>query len=1452
MRDRLSTILILAGLFLLPLILLWQVTLGGQTLLPADVPYQFAPWRLVADRFGAAIPQNQLLADLILENYAWKRFIVESLRAGEVPLWNPYLFAGAPFLANGQASALYPFSAIFYVMPLAQAYGWFTVTQLFLAGAFTYTLGRALGVGRWGSAFAAVTYQLSGFFVASVVFTMIIAAAAWLPLLLAMIECVIGQRPFLGRPASVPWVVVGAIGLGCLILAGHPEVIYYTLIVMAFFALWRLLSRRASEPANQPANQPADQQVVTGVGQQPHYGSLKAALRRFAKFHLVSGLVGWLVEVRHPIAWLAVMVVLGIGLGAIQLLPLGEVVTQNFRQDAVTFDQVQGWALPPRHVLALLMPNVFGNPAHHSVFDVFTWQNIPLTTNLIGEVNPNGAHSTHWGIKNYVEGGVYLGILPLLLAVLAVVESVRRRTEDGGRTLVTRHLPLKCSGEGSSPAPEAERRGFVFFFGALALLSLAFAFGTPLYAVLYYGLPGINQLHSPFRWVWPFTLCVAVLAGFGIECLKTSPPRPPSPGSETDVARRGGRLAQIAFLDAPVSLGTILAGSAFWSGTLMFFGLLLSRFAFPIPSLAIADRLLRSLALADTAFPNAELFYSYQWRNLLLFALFLMASGIVLRLSLNLAKASKPSQGLLAIGVLALDLLVAGWGFNPAVDPKLLDYTPPVVEFLGRDTSLWRFTTFDPHGRKTFNANLGWLYGFQDVRGYDSIILKQYADYVALIDGQHELQFNRIAPLTTYGGLDSPMLDLLGVKYVLTEPDVPIESPKYQLVYDAEVKVYENLGAMPRAFTHTCAAGVDDQFAALRRIDPRGAVILDADVSVQAPDACNLQPAAVTRYTPNEVFVEVTLDRPAWLVLADTYFPGWQAWDRPDGAQHETELTIRRANGNFRAVQLDAGSHTVRFRYSPWSFKLGAFIGFMAGVVMVFIVGLWLWRLAYREEIVAGSTVRRVAKNSIAPMLLNLFNRAIDFAFAALMLRVLRPENAGNFYFAVVIVSWFEILTNFGLNTLLTREVSRDPAQANRYLVNTSILRLMLAGLSAPLVLIVILVWSNAFTLTPETAIAIVLLAIAQLPSSLSYGLTALFYAYEKAEYPAAISVITVLMKVALGVPALLLGGGIVGLAAISLIVNVFTLLILSRLSFQMFFRPHYESDRTLRRAMLRESFPLMINHLLATLFFKIDVPILQSLQGSTVVGLYSAAYKWVDALNIIPAYSTIALFPVMSRQASEDRPALLRSYKIGVKLLVALALPLAVITTFVAPALMLILGGSEFLPHSAIALQIMIWSIPFGWINSITNYVLIAAGQQSKLTRAFIVGLTFNVVANLILIPRYSYVAAALTTILSELVEGLAFYYFVEKSLGPVLWIRMLWKLFVAAAAMFTMMWALWPVSGVFAIGIGLAVYSMGVWGLKAFGPEERAVFAQLRRAQAGQREEQVEVAVQPKLTRQ
>ncbi|MCB9421426.1 MAG: hypothetical protein H6667_16605 [Ardenticatenaceae bacterium] len=126
--------LIVVGFLLLPLLLYAPVTLGGKTMIPVDNLFQWQPWASSAEQLGVATPQNSLLTDLVIENYAWKRFFVESVKAGEIPLWQPYLFAGSPFLATGQHSMLYPFSWLFLILPIAKAYGWCTVSQLWLAG----------------------------------------------------------------------------------------------------------------------------------------------------------------------------------------------------------------------------------------------------------------------------------------------------------------------------------------------------------------------------------------------------------------------------------------------------------------------------------------------------------------------------------------------------------------------------------------------------------------------------------------------------------------------------------------------------------------------------------------------------------------------------------------------------------------------------------------------------------------------------------------------------------------------------------------------------------------------------------------------------------------------------------------------------------------------------------------------------------------------------------------------------------------------------------------------------------------------------------------------------------------------------------------------------------------------------------------------------------------------
>jgi O-antigen/teichoic acid export membrane protein len=1391
-QDFLAALILL----ILPLLLFGSVTIGPNTLLPADNLFAFEPWASYKETQGVGLPQNQLLSDLILENYVWKKFIRESITAGQIPLWNPYILSGQPFLANGQHSALYPFSLLFYILPLSRAYGWFTVSQLWLAGLFMYVFVRTLRANRLGALIAGVTYSLSAFFIVSVTFAMVIATAVWLPLILIMIEIIVRKQEEKGKIdySPIPYVVAGSLALGLQTLAGHVEITYYTLLVSGFYAFCRLLIlwRRQATP--------------------------RFALR----------LAGWLL----------VMVVLGLGLGAVQLGPMYEVVTQNFRDNSVTLAQVRDWALPYRRIVSFLIPDFFGNPAHHGYFDVVTWRWQPLGLNANGEINPLCPHCTRWDIKNAIEAGAYVGILPLVLAVLAIAQvivekwKIDRLVPSAGSEQALSRAEGSRDWEVVQPPNLPSFQPPTFIFALLALLSLLFAFGTPLYALLFYGLPGWNQLHSPFRWIFPFTLSIAVLAGLGVTCLdqlvsakwSSEEKRRSQEGvrqeeeSKTFPHSSGLPTFQPTYILAPSSfLGTFsryLGWLLFWGGLAGLITMLVALFK-PEPFIQVANFVFERSGLAQNAFADGRQFFGYQWPNFFKFFLMVTASGAVLRIvrcpiflpSLGRVNAWKP----LAVIIVSLDLLLAGAGFNPSVDPALLDFKPEVVKWLEArqaEDPFFRINSFDtPDGRgnKVFLANAGMYSNLFDVRGYDSIIPAQYARFMHLIQKNGDLLFNRIGPLYTvdYTPLDSALLDLLGVRYLLTT--VEIENPTYQLVYDNEIRVYENIDALPRAFMVQAAvdptdfpkpadlAEMDDLEFALRSLNPRQQIILDGENNglgrdLTPDDAGPLSRARpgveITEYTPNEVKLAARLDQPAWLVLADSYFPGWRAYASQPNEESEIELTIHRANGNFRAVYLQPGQWQVRFRYSPRSFQLGLYGSFLAFAALAFIAGYWAWGKLYREQ-ETDSPIKRVAKNSLVPMVMALSNRLIDFAFAMLMLRILQPEGAGRYAFAVAFIGLTEIVTRYGLGTLVTREVAADRSRSNRYLSNVSILRLYLWLAALPFMAAILALYVVFGGTTFDVVIAVAILSIGTLLSNLSDGLTATFYAHEKAEYPAAIASVTALVRVSVGALVLLLGWGIIGLAGASLVANLVAFVTLSYILVVKIFHPSPETDRTLQKEMMAESLPLMINHLLATIFFRIDVFILKPTWGDKNVGFYNAAYKYIDGINVIPQYFTLAIFPLMSRFAADSRDSLVRAYILSLRLLLLLALPIAVGTPFIARELILFLAGEDFLPDSMIVLQLLIWFLPFSFINQVTQYVLIAINQQRHLTRAFIIGVLFNIITNLIFIPLYGYRAAAITTIFSEWALLIPFYLLVRKNLCTVPWFDIVWRPIVAAAVM-------------------------------------------------------------------
>lgn len=1432
--KRVHRLDILLALLLLLLPLLWFApqAMGGRTLLPADNLFSFAPWKSFAASLDVGVPHNGLISDLILENYEWKSLLAEALRSGQITglLWNPRLFAGQPFLAAGQHSALYPLSLVFYILPLWRAYGVFTWLQLGLAGLGMYVFARLLSQRPAAAFLAAVAYAFSGFFIASVNFTMIIAAASWLPLILALIEIVIRKQEQKGTvPFSpVPYVAAGALLFAVQALAGHVEITYYVLLVSTFYAAWRLF------------------------GAWRRLGSWGPLLR--------------------AAAWLAAMVVLGLALAGVQLLPMYELLSRNFREGATSLRQVQDWAWPSRQIITFLLPDAFGNPTHHAYFDIWARTWLPVTHNALGQP----LQTIDWGVKNYVEGANYLGLPTLLLALVAVFGAFF------GRATAVRQA------RGKGWLRPATGRFYVVGFALLALLSLLFAFGTPLYAILYYLLPGYNQLHSAFRWVYPYTLSMALLAGFGLNWLLA---RPSSVETLPARARRAAGL--LGWLAAAAGLAALLVVAA--------------SLVAPGPFIRAGDLLLRASDLARTnAFSDGRMAWSYEATGIARFGLLALLAGLALawgvRRSSVRPPGAPPQPGLRVyalpaamIVLLIADLWLFGHSFNSAVDPKLLAFKPPVMQWLQdhQDSAQpWRFTTFDDPNEKTLNANAAMPYGLEDVRGYDSAIPRQYAAYMQRIQPQGDLLYNRIAPIYTtvngqpnYDALDSPLLALLGTRYVVTSHAIP--NAGYSLVYDGEIKVYENTRAFPRAFIVSQALAAPDQKSALdmlATIDPAQTVVVEglAPTDLPAASSPQLHEAHLSQRDARQVFVDVNLSDRGWLVFTDNFFDGWKAYLRPfgvagegvnaEGESLERELPVYRADGTFRAVYVDKpGQWTVRFVYSPRSILLGLYTSFLALVILLLVSGWWAWGRYYRGE---RSEVGTVAKNSVVQMVLSLLSKGIDFAFAMLRLRVLSPAGEGSYAFAIAFYSIFEILVRFGLGTLVTRDVALERNNARRYLVNVVSLRTGLWLLSLPLMFLVGLVYHLGGRLTGDEARAIIIFAGALFFANIHDAISAVFNAYEKMEYPAGIATAVAVAKVALSALVLLppFEMGFVGLAGISLVMNVVQVIWLYVVLRQRVLvgaggvpvvgsqeskvepvgRPTPQSTglrarQTLSRArlgldwqlqlhMFRESGPLMINNLLATIFWRIDLYVLKAFAGAAAVGIFSAGVKYLDGLNVIPSYFTLAIFPLMSRYARSSSGSLVKAYRLAVQLLFIIALPVAVFFTFAATPLIQILGGAAYLPDSAIALRVMIWSIPIGFVNSVTQYVLIAVNQQRFLTRAFIVGVAFNAIANLVFVPRYGYLASAVILIPAELSLFIPFYWAVRRHVTEMPWLSLCGGPLLAAALNAGAVWGLQRIGVplLLALALGFAVYLLALFLLGTFRGEEfsvlRARFARFR----------------------
>jgi O-antigen/teichoic acid export membrane protein len=510
----------------------------------------------------------------------------------------------------------------------------------------------------------------------------------------------------------------------------------------------------------------------------------------------------------------------------------------------------------------------------------------------------------------------------------------------------------------------------------------------------------------------------------------------------------------------------------------------------------------------------------------------------------------------------------------------------------------------------------------------------------------------------------------------------------------------------------------------------------------------------------------------------------------------------------------------------------------LAALLPLIAGGALLWRRFYRDD--PTNTARRVLKNSAVPLALRMFVRALDMAFFVILQRTLPGAQIGPYDLATLYVGqYLATIAEFGLGVLLTREAARDPTAARRLFGVTLAMRLVLVLLaSAPAAFLLISGYGVLGALgvgepiSPIGQIAIWVLLLTLLPSAYSGAVTALYNANERMEIPALVEVCTAVLGLVARLAALWLGFGVLGLAWASVLVTTLTAGLFLVLQIRDFYPPTLVWNTQQMRQIGVIALPLMLNNLLNAVFFRFDILIIKAFgggQGDLLVNQYSVPYKVLGIAMILPPVVTFAVFPLLSRRAGGDRAAMAQAQNGTLRLLLLVGFPLAAAISVLATDLIWLVNGrntAQFLPISADVLAILAWFLPFSFVNGLLQYVLIALNRQTSITRAFLIGAFFNLAANLLFVPRYGLYAAAVITILSELVLLAVFLPILrQEGLLPPL-PALAWRPLVASLVMAMAMLIAQRVAGWLAAAlIAGPVYAGMLWLLGAIGPEERGL---------------------------
>jgi O-antigen/teichoic acid export membrane protein len=406
--------------------------------------------------------------------------------------------------------------------------------------------------------------------------------------------------------------------------------------------------------------------------------------------------------------------------------------------------------------------------------------------------------------------------------------------------------------------------------------------------------------------------------------------------------------------------------------------------------------------------------------------------------------------------------------------------------------------------------------------------------------------------------------------------------------------------------------------------------------------------------------------------------------------------------------------------------------------------------------------LKDIFKNKIGSNLFSLTSaeiakRLLGFFTIVYLGRILDKSGFGIIGFATAFISYFILMVNFGFSTYGTTEIAKDQTKTSVFVNNVFSLR-MLISVFLTFTLIIYLLLSEK---SVETKYVFLITGLSLFTNAIA--LNWVFQAIEKMQYIAVRQILAGLLSL-IGVfvfvhskSDILIAAMILSLSA--LIGNIWFIPIYQK----MFSKIKLEFNLPFWWELIKKSFPLAFASIMIGIYYNLDMVMLGYMKPESDVGIYNAAYK-IFLVGILPFQLIFsAFFPLLSRVGLIDTSEFRTTLKNYAKFMFGTGIVSGIILFTLSDKIIIIVFGENYIA-AAQPLSILAVNALMVCINVFFGNPMMAWGKNKEYAVAITFGAVANIILNFILIPEYSYLGAALATLLSEVAVFIGLIYFFNK----------------------------------------------------------------------------------------